>query len=99
MERVSKLSKGCVSGGGLVLRMPEQSLAYRYFAILLSCLLRVSLQLGIKCRVGKHVCNSFGVLAPPDSKNELLKCCAFRIFCTTHILQRNGYYVKTGTLI
>ena len=46
-ERVSKLSKGCVSGGGLVLRMPEQSLAYRYFAILLCCLLRVSLQLGI----------------------------------------------------
>ena len=47
VERVSKLSKGCVSGGGLVLRMPEQSLAYRYFAILLCCLLRVSLQLGI----------------------------------------------------
>lgn len=46
VERVSKLSKNCVSGGVLVLRMPEQSLAYRYFAILLCCLLRVSLQLG-----------------------------------------------------
>lgn len=46
VERVSKRSKGCVSSGGLVLRMPEQSLAYRYFAILLCCLLRVSLQLG-----------------------------------------------------
>ena len=46
VERVSKLSKDCVSGGVLVLRMPEQSLAYRYFAILLCCLLRVSLQLG-----------------------------------------------------